>query len=49
MREEGRTGPEGLGWEEKEFGLDAESSGEPWRVLESLRDLARYVFAKKKH
>lgn len=33
-RKGGRTGPEGLGWKEKEFGLDAEGSGEPLKVLE---------------
>lgn len=46
LRIEGRAGPEGLGWKAKEFGLDAEGSGEPSKVLESLTDLARFVFGK---
>lgn len=46
LRMEGRAGPEGLGWKAKEFGLDAEGSGEPLKVLESLRDLARPMFGK---
>lgn len=36
----------GLGWKAKEFGLDAEGSGEPLKLLESLRALARLVFGK---
>ena len=35
-----------LGWKAEEFGLDAEGSGEPLNVLETLRDLARFVFGK---
>lgn len=46
FRMEGRAGPEGLEWKGKEFGLDAEGSGEPLKVLESLKDLARPVFGK---
>lgn len=45
-RMEGRAGPTRLGWKALEFGLDAEGSGEPLKVLESLRDLARFVFEK---
>lgn len=40
---EGRAGSERLGWKAKEFGLDAEGSGEPLKVLESLKDPARFV------
>lgn len=43
LRIEGRAGPEGLGWKAEEFGLDAEGSGEPSKVLESLKDLARFL------
>lgn len=46
LRIEGRAGPEGLGWKVKAFGLDAEGRGEPSKVLESLKDLARFVFGK---
>lgn len=35
--DKGRAGPEGLGWKAKEFKLGAEGSGEPLKVLESLR------------
>lgn len=41
MKVEGRASPERLGWKAEEFGLNAEGNGEPLKVLEPLRDLAR--------
>lgn len=34
------------GWKAEKFELDAEGSGEPLKVLEPLRNLARFVFWK---